>query len=161
MCVFYSFRLGGCPAGVGQSNQVVLVLGLRLKTIPLAIAILSIVFQTFCDRFIEWTAQLAFCGVCVCIDDERYVRVNFSITVKEREEFSVDDDCVCISMVEDVRDIFMLQPIIDRYEMNVRVCGRPSAIWIIPTLTDPAAAMPNIDSRNAGVLGQSMPTLLY
>ena len=34
------------------------------------------------------------------------------------------------------------------------------AVWVIPTFTDPAAAMPKIDSRNAGVFGQSMPILL-
>ena len=113
MCVFNSFWLGGCSTGVGQSNQVVLVLGPRPKALPLTIATLSIVFQSFRDSSIEWTAQLAFCRVCVCIDDERYVRVNFSITVKEREEFGVDDDCIYVSMVEDVRDIFVLQPIID------------------------------------------------
>lgn len=113
MCIFHPFRFGGRSTGVGQSNQVVLVICLRLETVPAMVALFSVVSQTFQNCLIELPTQLAFGSVGICVDDQGNVGVPFSIAVKERQELGVDDDYIRICMVKDVRDVLMLQAVVD------------------------------------------------
>jgi hypothetical protein len=65
-------------------------------------------------------------------------------------------------MLENIGNIFFLETVVDSLNMNMLdrpFVNRPSP-ELLPTLTAPAAAIPKIDSRNAGVLGQRIPTLL-
>jgi hypothetical protein len=65
-------------------------------------------------------------------------------------------------MLENIGNIFFLETVVDSLNINMLdrpFVNRPSPEFL-PTLTAPAAAIPKIDSRNAGVLGQRIPTLL-
>ena len=158
--IFHAFRFRSCSAGVGQSDQIILLPNLRLQAIPAVVSMISIVFQSLQNRLVELPTQLALRSICVCIDYQWCSWVCLAIAVKERKEFGVNNNGICVGMIKYVSYIFVLQAVIDCCGLTL-VQHWVTVISIIPTLTAPAAAMPNIDSKNAGVLGQSMPTLLY
>jgi hypothetical protein len=85
--------------------------------------------------------------------------------VQEVLELGIDNNGIRIGMVEDIRDVIGFESVIDGCS-RLSVCEGPlcnhtiGALVSIPTLTAPAAPMPKMLSKNAGVLVHRMPTLL-
>ena len=73
----------------------------------------SVVLQSLQNRLVELSAQLALRSVCVRVNNQRCSWVCLAIAVKERKEFGVNDDCICVGVIKYVCYVFMLQAIID------------------------------------------------
>lgn len=100
--------------GEGNREHVVLVVALRVKPRP-SLAMQTIIAQSLQDSVIKGTAQLAFSGVSVCVDDQRHIGVLRPEVVEQGDKLMVDDDGINLGKVEYVGDVIRLQSVVDAH----------------------------------------------
>lgn len=149
----------GCsPTGISQRKCGLFIGSLTLESFPALRTCIDVVPKAFQNSLIKGTRQLPLSCISVGIYDNRDMGVLGSIVLQKWDIFLVNDDHFCVAMIKYITNVFWFQAIIDscRY---ISLDISPRETIRLPMLTAPAAAIPKIDSRNAGVFGQSIPTL--
>lgn len=150
----------GCsPTGICQRKCGLFIGSLTLESFPALRACIDVVPKAFQNNLIKRTRQLTLGCISVGIYDNRDVGVLGSIVLQKWNIFLVNDDHFGVAMIKYISNVFLFQTIIDGCRYISLIDISPQKTIRLPMLTAPAAAIPKIDSRNAGVFGQSMPTL--
>lgn len=160
MTVLNALGTGCSPTGICQRKCGLFISSMTLESFPTLRTCVDVVPEALQNSLIEGTCQLTLRCISVSIYDNRNVGVFGSIVLQKWNIFLVDDDNFYTTMIKNISNVFLLQTIVNSCKYISSIDISLQKTMSLPMLTAPAAAIPKIDSRNAGVFGQSIPTLL-
>ena len=161
---FHSLRFRRSTTSISKSDNIIFTCSLALKSIPTVCTSFSIVLQTLKNGIVKGARQLTLSNIRVRVNNNGDTWVRCTVRLEERQILLVHNDHVGIRVSKYVSNIIFLETIVHpcyqfvSYYLTSK--NRVSHGGNLPMLIAPAAAMPKIDSRKAGVLGHKMPTLV-